>query len=228
MVVVEDDGDVGASVHREVGDTSLGLVEVEALHDVDVGAALQGFGHEGAEVEVAEGGFGGKSSLVLLAVLVVVFEFLAVEVAEALLEHGEHVAVFLVLRTKVAEEVGHVFAHAQGDVVGGFHALEPRPSAVGELLLGEFLLGGGDATVEQALVEEFAKRVALRRLVLCLKHPGRFLEEDFAEFLVLLKFAREGGFRAFLGVPSHDEFEQARHTLGDALGDAIGIERCRP
>ena len=77
-------------------------------------------------------------------------------------------------------------------------------------------------------LEEFAKRVALRRLVLCVEHPGRFLEEDFAEFLVLLKFAREGGFRAFLGVPSHDEFEQARHTLGDALCDAVGIKRGRP
>ena len=125
VVVVEDDGYVGASVHREVGDTSLGLVEVELLHGGDVGVVLQGFGHAGAEVEVAEGRFAGEASLVFLAVLVVVVEFLAVEVADALAEHGEHVFVFLALRAQVGEQVGHVFAHGEGDVVGGFHALEP-------------------------------------------------------------------------------------------------------
>ncbi|CCZ47431.1 unknown [Bacteroides sp. CAG:661] len=119
-------------------------------------------------------------------------------------------------------------AHKQGGDVGGdvattAHTFVPAPDAVLAL---QFLQAGEGREGEVALavgVEQLYEALHALRVRSGFGQPGRFAQQHIFQILILLQAAEESFFALPAGLPSLDDFADARLRLGNGGGQGVGI-----
>ena len=157
----------------------------------------------------------------VIVVLVAVAEDLAVDLVDPAVQPGQRLEgrlhVELHAQVPQAAETG---GDVERDVIVRRAAGEPRPGPVLILAFGQFLQRPGRLVVEPVVLEEDAHVPPGLALGLGLADPGRFLQQDRLEVLVLLQRAVQGG-RA---PPLLEDAMDLRIAVGDVPGQGVGIQ----